>query len=65
MPITDIDYLTVTQCAERFGVTDSSIRRWIAQGRLPAYRLGSQQLRVRADDLDAILVPVPTSGGPL
>ena len=35
-------------------------RRYIAAGRLPAYRIaGSRLIRVRRDDLDTLLRPIP------
>lgn len=37
--------------AELCGVHQRTIRRWIAQGYLPATRLGPKALRIRATDL--------------
>jgi excisionase family DNA binding protein len=50
--------------AEYLGVTDRTIRNYIARGVLPASRVrGSRLIRIRKSDLDAMLHPVPTSGG--
>jgi excisionase family DNA binding protein len=48
--------------ANLLGVHVNSIRQWIAQGRLPAYRLaGNHHLRVSRDDLAALIVVVPVT----
>lgn len=44
-------------------VTDRTVRRYIAEGKLPAFRLaGGSNLRVRRGDVDALLAPLPTAG---
>lgn len=45
------------------GITDRTLRRYVAEGKLPAYRLGPRLLRFRRSDLDALLRPVPAAGG--
>ena len=35
-----------------------TIYRWIETGRLTAYRAGSHRIRIRKEDLDALLVQV-------
>lgn len=50
-----MDVLTVDQAAERLGVTPGTIRRWINTGTLKAHRVGPRFIRIRADDLDALL----------
>jgi excisionase family DNA binding protein len=45
--------------ARRLGVDTSTVRRYIRSGLLPAYRIGGQGvIRVNADDVEALLVPV-------
>jgi excisionase family DNA binding protein len=45
--------------ARRLGVDVSTVRRYIRQGLLPAYRIGGQGfIRVNVDDVEALLVPV-------
>lgn len=56
-------WLTQIEAAEYLGVTDRTLRRMIAAGELPAYRLGKRLLRLDARDLDAMLRPIPTVGG--
>ena len=50
--------LTLQDAAERLGVDVKTTRRWIARGVLPAYRLGDRVIRLKAEDVDAMLVPV-------
>jgi excisionase family DNA binding protein len=50
--------ITVPQAAERKGVSAKTIRRWIADGTLPAYRVGQKLIRIRVADLDALGTPL-------
>ncbi len=54
--------LTQQQTADQLQVSPRTIRYWIAQGRLPAYRVGAQ-IRIKAADVDAMLRPIPNAGG--
>lgn len=57
-------WLTQAEVAEHLGVTDRTVRNYIARGVLPASRIrGSRQIRVRLDDVEALMQPVPTLGG--
>lgn len=50
-------YLTLQEAAaEGFGAY-STLRTWIAQGRLPAYKTGNR-VKVRREDLEALAVPM-------
>lgn len=54
--------VSVSDAAERMHVTPATMRRWIAEGVLSAYRLGPRKLLIDPSSLDALLVPVtPTS----
>ena len=55
-------YLTLQQVAERLNVTDRTVRKYVSSGHLPAYRLGSRDLRFRLEDVENLLRPVPTTG---
>ena len=55
---TEHDLLTVTEAADRLRVTTRFIRGLIADGTLPALRLGRRSLRLRRDDVDNLLRPV-------
>lgn len=50
----DGTWLTVGEAAERLGVSDTTVRSYIAAGRLVATRLPSGHRRVRADSVDAM-----------
>lgn len=50
--------ISVSDAAAMTGVCSKTIRRWIADGRLPAYRVGPKLIRVDIDDLAALLTPV-------
>jgi len=61
-PLTEL-YLTVAQAAAHFSVHPSTIRRWIDQGYLPAYRLGEKRIGVRPSDLAQLVTPRPPRQG--
>jgi excisionase family DNA binding protein len=52
---------TITQAAQRLGVHPKTLRRRIAEGKLPAYRLGHQIVRLNPADVDALLRQVPSA----
>lgn len=45
--------LTTGDVADRLGVSDRTVRRWIQEGQLKAYSLGPRSLRVRESALRA------------
>ena len=48
--------------AKYIGVTDRTLRRWIADGDLVAYRLGRRIVRVDLDEVDeALCKPIPNA----
>jgi carbon-monoxide dehydrogenase medium subunit len=51
------DYLTVAEVARLLRVHRTTVWRWIATGRLHAYRIGTRTLRIRRDDLRRFLQP--------
>lgn len=54
--------LTQQEAAEYLGVTDRTIRNYIARGFLSAQRVrGSRLIRIDVADLDALLKPVPSA----
>ena len=56
-------WLSQQEAAEYLGVTDRSIRNYVARGVLPARRIhGSRLIRVSVADLDALLTRIPTGG---
>ena len=55
--MSDKQYLDITEAHEYAGRHENTIRRWIHDGKLPAYRFG-RELRVKREDLDAMYKPV-------
>ncbi len=53
--------LTIRQAADTLNCHPNTVRRWIASGRLPAYRVGPKLLRVRAEDIAALARPLVTA----
>jgi excisionase family DNA binding protein len=57
-------WLSQAEAAEYLGVTDRTVRNYIARGALPGHRVrGSRLVRIDRKDLDALLRPIPTAGG--
>ena len=54
--------LTVAEVAEYLSVSDQTVRRWIKQNELPAFKL-NRELRVRESDLEAFLESRKAQGG--
>ncbi|HID85803.1 MAG TPA: DNA-binding protein [Anaerolineae bacterium] len=53
------ELLSVREAADFLGLSVSTIRRYIRDGRLPAYRVaGERLLRIKRSDLEALLDPV-------
>jgi excisionase family DNA binding protein len=61
--IIETDFLTVREAAAALGVPQSTVRRWIARGDLPAYRVGQRRLAVRRGDLNRLLPAARTESG--
>ncbi|MBV8913105.1 MAG: helix-turn-helix domain-containing protein [Acetobacteraceae bacterium] len=50
--------ITVAEAAERLGVHDRTIRKWIREGRLKPYRvMGDRRRYVSADEVEALKEP--------
>jgi excisionase family DNA binding protein len=52
----NVDLLTVKQAVAMAKVSDPTIRRWIASGQLPAFKLGAQ-VRIDRAELLKLLQP--------
>ena len=50
--------MTLQQAAVYIATSVMTVRRLIARGELPAYACGKRGLRVRREDLDALMKPV-------
>ncbi len=53
----------INQASEYANVHPITIRRWIAAGRLPAYRVGPRLLKIDLNELEATVRPIPAAGG--
>lgn len=60
MPKTNT-YLSLADAAGRLNVSTRTLRRHISEGTLPAYRIGARLIKVRVDDVDALLRPIPAT----
>ena len=56
-------YITVAQTAEHIGVTERTVRRYIAEGRITGVRIGPKMIRVEAASLDRLAKPMTPLGG--
>jgi excisionase family DNA binding protein len=59
--ITDeTEYATVPEAARLLRVSVPTVWRWIDSGRLPAYRVGGRNIRIRRADLGSLVQPART-----
>jgi excisionase family DNA binding protein len=58
----DLDLLTLPEAAKLLKVSVVTIRRWIKQGRLPAYHVGPRKVRIRRHDLTQAFTPTYQEG---
>lgn len=61
MQTIDGQMLTVAEAAELLRVAPSTIRRWIREGEIQAYRVGKRRIGVRREDLSRVVVPANTA----
>lgn len=54
LPDPDDSFLTVAEVAEKLKLNQQTVRNWIDQGSLPAYRAG-RRVRIRRADFERIL----------
>lgn len=54
---------SIPHTADYVGVSTKTIRRMISRGQLTGLRLGTRLIRVDLNEVDAILRPIPTTGG--
>ena len=50
--------VTIKQAAQHYGLCDKTVRRYIAQGRLVAFRVGARNIRVDRDSLLALATQI-------
>lgn len=57
---TEPQFTTQQKAAARWDVSVDVIRRLIASGKLPGYRLNNRIIRVKVAEVDACFRPIPT-----
>ncbi len=55
------EYLTVAEAATLLRVAPSTVRRWIREGDVPAYRIGRRRVALKRDDLSNLITPARPS----
>ncbi len=63
MPKSEPRYIPIEQASVYLSVDKKTVRRMIARGELTGHRVGPKLIRIRTDELDAMLRPIPTAGG--
>lgn len=58
---TRTQYVTLAEAAELMSVSVKTLRRRIADGTIPAYRCGRRVIRIRAEDLERAILPIPSA----
>jgi hypothetical protein len=56
------EYIGLKQAKAQFGLPESTMRAYVADGRLPAYRTPSGRLWLRPQDVRALFTPVTPKG---
>ncbi|GAC1448493.1 MAG: hypothetical protein PVSMB4_05710 [Ktedonobacterales bacterium] len=60
MPVSTAgEFLTVHEAAKLLKVSPVTIKRWLKQGRLRAYHVGPRAVRIKQEDIEALLTPTP------
>jgi excisionase family DNA binding protein len=52
-----VEWLSVSQAADRLGVSTKTVRRLLDSQQLPGYRLGGKLIRIKASDLALVIAP--------
>ena len=51
------EWMTTKQVAQHLQVSESTVYRWVSEGKLRAYHIGRTR-RFRKEDVDALAVPI-------
>ena len=52
----------IQSTSKQYGVSEKTLRRYIAQGKITGYRFGPRMIRVDLDEVEALLQPIPAGG---
>jgi excisionase family DNA binding protein len=55
--------LTTGEVAQRYGVTNSSVRRWAKNGRIASFKTPTGQLRVLPSEVEAMIAETAAERG--
>ena len=55
---------SIPDAAQYAAVSTKTLRRRISDGSLTGYRMGPRLIRVDLNEVDALLRPIPSAGGP-
>lgn len=64
MHVVDEQLMTVTEVAEYLRVAPSTVRRWVRDGAIPAFRIGRRRVGIRRSDLGAVVESIADSPKP-
>jgi excisionase family DNA binding protein len=53
-------WCTQQQAADHYQIDLKTLRRWISEGKIPAFRVG-RQIRIKIADLDALAEQIPAA----
>lgn len=53
--------ISLTEAAQRVGVAPNTLRRWVAQGLVPARRVGPRLIRIDPADLADLVRVIPAA----
>jgi len=51
--------VSMSEAAEHLGICERTMRRYVAEGRVRAFKLGPKIVRFDVNDLDDLLTPIP------
>jgi len=54
-------YVSLEEAADIMSLSTRTIRRRISDGTIPAYQFGRRPIRIRLDELEAALRPIPSA----
>ena len=58
MALDQDEFVTVSEAAKALRVSVPTIKRWLKDGRIPAYHLGHRYIRIRRTDLTRVFTPM-------